>query len=117
MKDESVSVFSNEFIEMFSPEKLSNITDGGSGNPSIFESVWVRPELFATYMVIGIVVLVILVGTFSIEASADGWVSMLKQTINQHMLWFYLGNPKEIHAVEIPESSTLKQFYDIFDIL
>ena len=117
MKEGSVSVFSNEFIEIFSPEKLSNITDGGSGNPSIFESVWVRPELFTTYMVIGIVILVISFGTLSIDVSANGWVSMLKQTINQHMLWFYLGNPKEIHAVEIPESSTLKQFYDFFDML
>jgi hypothetical protein len=113
MKEGSVSVFSNEFIEMFSPEKLSNITDGGNLS---FESVsWMRPELFTIYMVIGIVVLVIIFGAF--DVSADGLVSTVKHTINQHMLWFYLGNPNEIHAVEIPESSTVKQFYDVFDML
>jgi len=59
--------------------------------------------------------LVIIFGAF--DVSADGLVSTVKHTINQHMLWFYLGNPNEIHAVEIPESSTVKQFYDVFDML
>ena len=101
---ESISVFSNQFIETFTPEKLSNIHgniyDGGA--------------TIVKYGAVSSGVLLVLFGIlmfmyFNREA--------VIQTINQSMLWFYLGKPNEILAVEIPENSRVNQLYDNFDIL
>lgn len=101
---QSVSVFSNHFIETFSPEKLSNIQEtvyGGGMNIA-------RYGAFTGGILVALVC-VLMFMYFNRE--------VVIQTLKQNMLWFYLGKPNEIHAVEIPENSRVNQLYDNFDIL
>jgi hypothetical protein len=68
----------------------------------------------ATYGVFGSgIVLALIVILFFMYLNRE----MFSQIVKQTMLWFYLGKPNEIHAVEIPENSTANQLYDNFDIL
>ena len=100
----SVSVFSNQFIETFSPEKLSNIQKsvyGGGMNIATY-GAWSGGILLA---------LVCLLMFMYLNRE------VVIQTLKQNMLWYYLGKPNEIHAVEIPENSRINQLYDNFDIL
>ena len=98
----SISVFSNKFTETFSPKQLSTI-DEKIGGSSL--------KVIATYslgILLGLVVLLAIV-----YINRD----MLLQTFRQSILHFYLGKPNEIHAVEIPENSRVKQLYEDFDML
>lgn len=101
---ESISVFSNQFIETFTPEKLSNIHgniyDGGT--------------TIVKYGAVSSGVLLVLFGIFLCMYL---YREAVLHTINQSMLWFYLGKSNEIYAVEIPENSRVDQLYDNFNIL
>jgi hypothetical protein len=96
---QSVSVFSNKFIETFSPERLSNIQETTySGGSSI-----------ATYGALSCGVIVALIGILAfIYMNRE----MFSDIVKHNMLWFYLGKPNEIHAVEIPENSKANHLYD-----
>jgi hypothetical protein len=101
----SISVFSDKLMETFSPKQLSAIhenMDGGSLN------------VIATYGAVSVGTLMGLVVLLAIVyVNRD----ILLQTFRQSILHFYLGKPNEIHAVEIPENSRVKQLYDNFDVL
>ena len=105
-KPQSISIFHNKFIETFSPETLSNIN----------ENNYERGMNLVTYGTLGSgsgLILTAIVILFFIYLNRE----MFSQIVKQSMLWFYLGKPNEIHAVEIPENSTANQLYDNFDIL
>jgi hypothetical protein len=101
----SISVFSNKFTETFSPKQLSTI-DEKIGGSSL--------NVSATY---GSLSLGILSGLVVLLAIVYINRDMLLQAFRQSILHFYLGKPNEIHAVEIPENSRVKQLYEDFDML
>lgn len=115
----SVSVFSNEFIELFRPEKHLQMN-----TPEIDYSSNIITYSFGGGILVLLFILYwmlyyqkTLVSSSPFEETIDDIGSMIKHTINQYTLWFYLGKPNEIHAVKIPENSKLTQLYDSFDIL
>jgi len=82
----SISVFSNQFIETFSPEKLSKIQENAYSGGSSIE----------TYGALSGGVIVALIGILAfIYLNRE----MFSQIVKQNMLWVYLGKPNEIHAV------------------
>jgi hypothetical protein len=82
----SISVFSNQFIETFSPEKLSKIQENTYGGGSSL----------ATYGVLSGGLIVALIGILAfIYINRE----MFSNIVKHYMLWFYLGKPNEIHVV------------------
>jgi hypothetical protein len=101
----SISVFSNKFTETVSPKQLSTIDKkiGGSSTNSI--------------MTYGAIIGGSLLGVVVLLAIVYVNRNRILQTFRQSILHFYLGKPNEIHAIEIPENSRIKQLYDNFDML
>jgi hypothetical protein len=103
----SISVFSNKFTETVSPKQLSMIDKKIGGSSASSNSIMTYGAIIGGSL-LGVVVLLAIVYVNR---------NRILQTFRQSILHFYLGKPNEIHAIEIPENSRIKQVYDNFDML